>query len=99
MASTVDKPVGRLKAIQNALTPKEWTKIAGMAAVVVGLNVAGWAMLLTATGHHYHLSKRASSASGPGCSPTRSECARLDADHISAIDNTTRKLMAEGSGR
>ena len=51
------RTAGRLRTIQDALSPKEWGKVGAMTAVVVGLNVLGWAMLLTATGHHYHLTK------------------------------------------
>ena len=98
MATTAaGEPVGRLKAIQDALSPREWSRVAGMAAVVIGLNVAGWLMLLTATGHHYHLSKTGLFGIGTGVlAYTLGMRHAFDADHIAAIDNTTRKLMAEG---
>ena len=68
-----------------------------MTAVVVGLNVLGWAMLLTATGHHYHLTKTDVFGLGTGVlAYTLGMRHAFDVDHISAIDNTTRKLMAEG---
>src|SRR5271165_4105292 len=98
MANTaVEAPVGRLKAIQNALSPREWGRVGAMAAVVVGLNVAGWTMLLAATAHHYHLSKTGLFGIGTGVlAYTLGMRHAFDADHISAIDNTTRKLMADG---
>ncbi len=98
MAQTaVDDPVGRLKAIQNALTPREWGKVGAMALVVIGLNVAGWTMLLAATAHHYHLSKTGLFGLGTGVlAYTLGMRHAFDADHIAAIDNTTRKLMADG---
>jgi high-affinity nickel-transport protein len=87
---------GRLKAVQDALTPREWGKVGAMAAVVIGLNVLGWVMLLAATGHHYHLTKTDVFGLGTGVlAYTLGMRHAFDADHISAIDNTTRKLMAE----
>ncbi len=89
--------VGRLKAIQDALSPREWVKVGAMAGAVIGLNVLGWAMLLAATGHHYHLSKTDLFGLGTGVlAYTLGMRHAFDADHISAIDNTTRRLMADG---
>ena len=51
METTVGgRPAGRLRTIQDALTPREWGKVGAMAGIVVGLNVLGWAMLAAATG-------------------------------------------------
>jgi high-affinity nickel-transport protein len=79
------------------LTPREWGKVGAMSGIVIGLNVLGWAMLLAATGHHYHLTKTDVFGIGTGVlAYTLGMRHAFDADHISAIDNTTRKLMAEG---
>jgi len=87
---------GRLRAIQDALTPREWGRVAGMTGVVIGLNVLGWAMLVAATSRHYHLSKTGVFGFGTGVlAYTLGMRHAFDADHIAAIDNTTRKLMAE----
>jgi high-affinity nickel-transport protein len=87
---------GRLRAIQDALTQREWGKVAGMTGVVIGLNVLGWAMLVAATSRHYHLSKTGVFGFGTGVlAYTLGMRHAFDADHIAAIDNTTRKLMAE----
>ncbi len=68
-----------------------------MAATVVGLTVAGFAMLLAAVPHHYHLGRTELFGVGTGIlAYTLGMRHAFDADHISAIDNTTRKLMAEG---
>ena len=98
MATTTGRaPVGRLKAVRNALSPREWTRVSAMAIIVVGLNLLGWALLLEATGHHYHLSKTGLFGIGTGVlAYTLGMRHAFDADHISAIDNTTRKLMADG---
>ena len=47
--------------------------------------------------HHYHLSKTGVFGLGTGVlAYTLGMRHAFDADHISAIDNTTRKLMADG---
>ncbi len=49
---------GRLASGRRAaLTPAEWKRVGGMAAVVAGLHVVGWGLLaLAVTGGHYHVS-------------------------------------------
>ena len=97
MAATLGEPAGRLRTIRDALTPQEWGRVGAMTGIVVGLNVLGWAMLAAATGHHYHLSKTDVFGLGTGVlAYTLGMRHAFDADHISAIDNTTRKLMADG---
>jgi high-affinity nickel-transport protein len=69
-----------------------------MAAVVVGLHVVGFALLLlvVAPGHH-GLGASGALTVGVGITAyTLGMRHAFDADHISAIDNTTRKLMGEG---
>src|ERR1022692_820847 len=86
----------RLARIRAGLTPAEWARTGGMAAAVVGLNVAGWLMLAAAVSGHYHISKTAIFGFGTGVlAYTLGMRHAFDADHIAAIDNTTRKLMAE----
>ena len=98
MAITADgRFAGRLRTVQDALTPREWGRVGAMTGIVVGLNVLGWTMLTAATGHHYHLSKTDVFGLGTGVlAYTLGMRHAFDADHISAIDNTTRKLMADG---
>src|SRR5271169_3586679 len=68
-----------------------------MVATVVGLNVAGWGMLAAALGGHYHIGKTTVFGVGTGAlAYTLGMRHAFDADHIAAIDNTTRKLMGEG---
>jgi high-affinity nickel-transport protein len=87
----------RLRGVQDALTPKEWARVGAMAAVVVGLYVVGFALLGAAVPHHFRLSGRATFGVGTGIlALTLGMRHAFDADHIAAIDNTTRKLMAEG---
>jgi nickel/cobalt transporter (NiCoT) family protein len=69
-----------------------------MAGVVLGLHVVGLFLLLVLVApHHYHLGASGVFAVGTGVTAyTLGMRHAFDADHISAIDNTTRKLMAEG---
>jgi len=68
-----------------------------MAGVVIGLNVAGWAMLAAAVAGHYHISSNKIFGVGTGIlAYTLGARHAFDADHIAAIDNTTRKLVQDG---
>jgi nickel/cobalt transporter (NiCoT) family protein len=90
-------PAGRLRRARQALSPGEWVKVAAMAITVVGLNVVGWAMLALASGGHYHINKTEVFGFGTGLlAYTLGMRHAFDADHIAAIDNTTRKLLNEG---
>src|SRR6516162_2397466 len=87
----------RLDRIRHSLTPAEWARTGGMAATIVGLTVAGWAMLAAAVGGHYHISSTEIFGFGTGAlAYTLGMRHAFDADHIAAIDNTTRKLVHEG---
>jgi high-affinity nickel-transport protein len=88
---------GRMARIRAGLTPAEWTRVGGMVATVVGLNVLGWVMLTAALGGRYHISKTEIFGVGTGAlAYTLGMRHAFDADHIAAIDNTTRKLVGEG---
>jgi len=87
----------RWARVRRGLSPAEWTRVGGMAVTVIGLNVVGWAMLAAALGGHYHVSKTEVFGWGTGIlAYTLGMRHAFDADHIAAIDNTTRKLVGEG---
>ena len=68
-----------------------------MAAAVLVFNVLGWAMMAAALGGHYHVSKTQLFGVGTGVlAYTLGMRHAFDADHIAAIDNTTRKLINDG---
>src|ERR1700751_5867475 len=83
-------PFIRLRSFWSALCPRERRSFAAMVAAVAGLHVVGFVALIASV--------------APGFLPigigvtayTLGLRHAFDADHISAIDNTTRKLMAEG---
>jgi nickel/cobalt transporter (NiCoT) family protein len=80
--------------VRGALTPAEWRRAGGLAAAVVALHVAGVVLLLGAGGTAGAIS------AGVGLTAYALGLRHaFDADHIAAIDNTTRKLMADGAGR
>ena len=92
---TAPSPLDRVRA---RLSPREWASIAGMAAFVLALHVVGWGVLAGAVApHHYDLGEAGVFGLGLGLTAyTLGMRHAFDADHIAAIDNTTRKLMAEG---
>ncbi|MEV6027812.1 HoxN/HupN/NixA family nickel/cobalt transporter [Streptomyces sp. NPDC052036] len=75
----------------------EWGRAAGMATFIITLHVIGWFTLVTiVTPEHYSLGTKGFGI-GIGVSAyTLGMRHAFDADHIAAIDNTTRKLMGEG---
>ena len=84
--------------MKPALTRSEWRRVLAMAAVVVGLHALGFLILLVLVAPH-HLSLGRSGLFGVGIGVTAYTLGlrhAFDADHIAAIDNTTRKLMADG---
>ncbi len=90
-------PRARLLRIRDGLTPAEWLRVSGMTFAVIGLHVVGWGMLALALGHHYRISKTEVFGVGTGIlAYTLGMRHAFDADHIAAIDNTTRKLVNEG---
>jgi high-affinity nickel-transport protein len=89
--------ISRASRIKNALTPREWLSAAGMSAAVIALHVIGWGVLLAIVVPHRYSIGTQTFGVGIGLTAyTLGARHAFDADHISAIDNTTRKLMADG---
>jgi nickel/cobalt transporter (NiCoT) family protein len=88
----------RVREALASLDASQWRTLAMMAFVVVGLHVAGFLTLIALVApSHYHLGTAGTFTVGIGVTAyTLGMRHAFDADHISAIDNTTRKLMAEG---
>src|SRR5262249_49792268 len=78
-------------------TGREWLSVLGMAAFILALNLVGWGVLIGVVApHHYPVSGTQVFGVGLGVTAyTLGMRHAFDADHIAAIDNTTRKLMAE----
>ncbi len=89
-ASTKDK-------IRASFAPEEWRKLWGMFGFIVFLHVLGFTLLVLAAHHHIAGGKGTAIGLGTGLlAYTLGMRHAFDADHIAAIDNTTRKFMAEG---
>ncbi len=85
--------LGRVERIRRALTPAEWRRARLMFGTILALHVMGFGVFIAfvVPGNYKGL--------GIGVSVlayTLGLRHAFDADHISAIDNTTRKLMNEG---
>ncbi|MBY0443132.1 MAG: HoxN/HupN/NixA family nickel/cobalt transporter [Mycobacteriaceae bacterium] len=90
------QPLSR-KRIQQALTPNEWLRLGLMFAVITLLHIAGWATLtLVVAPAHYNVGNNTFGIGIGLTAYTLGLRHAFDADHIAAIDNTTRKLMNDG---
>src|SRR5215469_8698294 len=88
----------KLRRFWSSLDRGQRRTVAMMAAVIVALHAAGFGILfLLVAPHHYSLGGPGAFTVGIGITAyTLGMRHAFDADHIAAIDNTTRKLMAEG---
>ncbi|MFJ4679560.1 MULTISPECIES: HoxN/HupN/NixA family nickel/cobalt transporter [unclassified Kitasatospora] len=83
--------------LRDRLTREEWTRLAGMAGFVLLLHVVGWVTLLAVIApRHYDVGGQVFGAGMGLTAYTLGMRHAFDADHIAAIDNTTRKLMGQG---
>lgn len=84
-------------ALRQRLSPDEWRRLYAMFGFIAFLHVAGAVLMFAATHGHYKLSDGSLFGWGTAAlAYTLGMRHAFDADHISAIDNTTRKLMSEG---
>jgi high-affinity nickel-transport protein len=88
----------RQARVRALLSREEWRRAGAMAAVIIGLHALGFFILIALVApRHYPLGGSGVFTVGIGLTAyTLGLRHALDADHISAIDNTTRKLMSEG---
>ncbi len=92
---SVDRMIPRVSR-RLAFTPAELWSIWGMAAVVIGLHVVGFGLLFYTVSSGLDLGSTGVFGFGLGITAYMLGMRHaFDADHIAAIDNTTRKLMAE----
>jgi len=88
----------RWQRITGSLTPAEWRRAAVLAVIILVLHVVGFGLLFGFVAPA-NLSLGAGGAFGIGVGITAYTLGMrhaFDADHIGAIDNTTRKLMNDG---
>jgi high-affinity nickel-transport protein len=83
--------------MKRLLTPAEWRRAGGLAAAVIALHVIGFVTLLVFVApKDLRLGTGAFSVGVGLTAYTLGLRHAFDVDHIAAIDNTTRKLMADG---
>src|SRR5271167_1015332 len=91
---TLSRQPSSRSRLRGALTSDEWLRLGSMFAIIIALHVIGWGTLLLVV-EPAHLSI-GDKAFGIGIGLTAYTLGlrhAFDADHIAAIDNTTRKLM------
>jgi nickel/cobalt transporter (NiCoT) family protein len=90
-------PRAKFVQIRDGLTRPEWLRLGGMIAVIIALHVIGWfTVIALVSPHHYSLGTKTFGIGVGVTAYTLGMRHAFDADHIAAIDNTTRKLMADG---
>src|SRR5258706_11156856 len=97
-AATSERPTapGGPISRRTPLTRREWTRAGGMGAVIALLHIVGFGILiLFVVPAHYQLSTGLFGLGTGITAYTLGLRHAFDADHIAAIDNTTRKLMAD----
>jgi nickel/cobalt transporter (NiCoT) family protein len=100
-ADTTGRRPGRLTSFVRELGPRDRRSLIGMAGVVIGLHAVGLGMLfLLVAPRHLALGGQQVFSVGVGVlAYTFGLRHAFDADHIAAIDNTTRKLLADNGRR
>jgi nickel/cobalt transporter (NiCoT) family protein len=93
----------RFHAVRTSLSAAEWGRLIAMFAFILAVNVIGWGIFILYVLPHHFDYKGVSGTRGLGVGLGVAITAwflgfrhAFDADHISCIDNTTRKLMADG---
>src|ERR1700734_2727292 len=93
----------RLRTIRSSMSSAEWARLIAMFAFIAAVNVTGWGIFVFYVLPHHFDYKGEGGSPGLGVGIGVAITAwflgfrhAFDADHISCIDNTTRKLMADG---
>jgi nickel/cobalt transporter (NiCoT) family protein len=91
-------PSARLRAFRETLTAGDWRALAAMTGFILLLHVVGFGLLFSVVApQHYHLGgDHPVFSAGVGVlAYTFGLRHAFDADHIAAVDNTTRKLIGD----
>jgi nickel/cobalt transporter (NiCoT) family protein len=97
-ATVIARAQTPIQRVRRSLGRGEWLTLAGMGGFVAALHIVGWGVLLFAViPQHYQVNAHQIFGVGLGLTAyTLGMRHAFDADHIAAIDNTTRKLMGDG---
>lgn len=89
---------GRLRRAATRLTRREWGSLIGMGLFILGLHLVGWGVLVLIVAPQHHDLGTKTFGVGIGLTAyTLGMRHAFDADHIAAIDNTTRSLQSNRS--
>src|SRR6478736_9379835 len=94
--SVVEQPE---TAVSTRLDRADWTTIVTMGGIVLALHLFGWGVLVRGVAPQ-HITLGSAGVFGVGLGVTAYLLGvrhAFDADHIAVIDNTTRKLVGEGT--
>ena len=92
-----DQNTPRLYAVHSSLSGAEWSRVAAVVGAIVALHLFGWVTLAAFVApHHFSVGGKALGLGVGLTAYTLGLRHAFDADHISAIDNTTRKLISDG---
>jgi nickel/cobalt transporter (NiCoT) family protein len=87
----------------RTISAREWLRLAAMFGFIAAVNAAGWGIFVWCVMPHHFDYRGVGGSGGLGVGLGVAVTAwflgfrhAFDADHISCIDNTTRKLMADG---
>jgi high-affinity nickel-transport protein len=90
-------PRAKFMQLRGGLSRAEWIRLGAMIAVIIVLHVIGWFTIIAIVApHHYSLGTKSFGIGVGVTAYTLGMRHAFDADHIAAIDNTTRKLMSDG---
>jgi nickel/cobalt transporter (NiCoT) family protein len=94
---------GRLRRMGADLSGREWARLVAMFGFILAVNLLGWGIFVVYVMPHHFDYRGEGGSPGLGVGLGVAITAwflgfrhAFDADHISCIDNTTRKLMADG---
>jgi high-affinity nickel-transport protein len=97
MTTLAQAPTKLRHRVRASFSLSEWRTLYGMFGFIAFLHVLGFTLLIIASTHHYGAGTGKILGVGTGVlAYTLGMRHAFDADHIAAIDNTTRKFMSEG---
>lgn len=97
MTASTQPRSGMFRTMLTTWHRTDWLQAAGLLAVIVGMHVVAFTVLFAVVGPaHYRLGTKVFGVGLGLTAYTYGLRHAFDADHIAAIDNTTRKLRGDG---
>jgi high-affinity nickel-transport protein len=97
MAAITSESTALRHRVRASFSPREWRSMYSMFGFIVLLHIAGFTLLIIASSQRYGVGSGKVLGIGTGIlAYSLGMRHAFDADHIAAIDNTTRKFMSEG---